>query len=209
LRGQDTRWCDRLRRDCPEAARRLERGEFKSVQAALRWAAGQEPHPPRAKWVLDDVREGLLNPSLVSVQQPLEFRYIVLASPEGTAKQSNIDNDQTPQPPTLSEAETADVESYLADMLSIFPLVGLGVFVKTETAKKPSELLVIESKGIKASGYEDAKGFVVVRGSQLSKQETDTFPEGHKSLRSDLLTQGVIADRGANEPAFHASNKCC
>jgi hypothetical protein len=37
----------RLRRDCPEAAERLERGEFKSVAAAERWARGEEPHPPR------------------------------------------------------------------------------------------------------------------------------------------------------------------
>lgn len=37
----------RLRRDCPEAAERLERGEFKSVAAAERYARGEEPHPPR------------------------------------------------------------------------------------------------------------------------------------------------------------------
>jgi hypothetical protein len=37
----------KLRRDCPEAAQKLERGEFKSVAAAERWARGEEPHPPR------------------------------------------------------------------------------------------------------------------------------------------------------------------
>jgi hypothetical protein len=37
----------RLRRDCPEAAERLARGEFKSVAAAERFARGEEPHPPR------------------------------------------------------------------------------------------------------------------------------------------------------------------
>lgn len=36
----------RLKRDCPEAVERLERGEFKSVRAAERWARGEDPHPP-------------------------------------------------------------------------------------------------------------------------------------------------------------------
>lgn len=44
-------------------------------------------------------------------------------------------------PPTLSEAETALVENFLQDILSIFPLVGLGVFEKTESIKKPADLL--------------------------------------------------------------------
>ncbi|HEX7379676.1 MAG TPA: GIY-YIG nuclease family protein [Pirellulales bacterium] len=43
------------------------------------------------------------------------------------AKQSKIDNAHPSWPPTLSEAETADVESFLLDMMSIFPLLGQGV----------------------------------------------------------------------------------
>lgn len=39
----------RLRRDCPEAAERLERGEFRTVAAAERWAKGEEPHPAYPK----------------------------------------------------------------------------------------------------------------------------------------------------------------
>jgi hypothetical protein len=37
----------KLRRDCPEAAEKLERGEFKSVAAAERWSKGEDPNPPR------------------------------------------------------------------------------------------------------------------------------------------------------------------
>jgi hypothetical protein len=125
--------------------------------------------------------------------QHLESRLLSLAR---IAKQSNIDNSQEALPPTLSEAETADMESFLLDMLSIFPLVGLGVFEKTETTKKPSELLHVEGKGVKASGYEDAKGFVVVKGSQLVKEETPSIHQYMSTLRKDLLAQGVIVDNG-------------
>lgn len=113
------------------------------------------------------------------------------------AKQCKIDNSQEPLPPTLSEADTAFVEDFLQDILSIFPLLGLGVFEKTVSkTKKPIDLLTIDSKGIKASGYEDAKGFVVVKGSQLVKDEVESIPQNLSTLRKDLLAQGVIVDSG-------------
>lgn len=125
--------------------------------------------------------------------QHLEARLLSLAR---IAKQSRLDNSQEPLPPTLSEAETAFVESFLHDILSIFPLLGLGVFEKTETTKKPNQLLTIESKGIKATSYEDAKGFVVLKGSQLVKDETNAIHQYMSTLRKDLLAQGVIVDNG-------------
>ncbi len=113
------------------------------------------------------------------------------------AKQCKLDNSQAPVAPTLSEAELALADSFLQDILSIFPLLGLGIFEKTvTTTKKPGDLLNIDSKGIKASGYEDAKGFVVVKGSQLVKVEVQSIHQYMSTLRKDLLTQGVIVDNG-------------
>jgi len=54
------------------------------------------------------------------------------------------------------------------------------------------QLLSIETKGITARGYEDAKGFVVVKGSQLVKEEVPSIPQFVSTLRKDLLTQGVV-----------------
>jgi hypothetical protein len=122
--------------------------------------------------------------------QHLESELLRLAK---EAKQCKLDNSQEPLPPTLSEADTVFVESFLQDIVSIFPLLGLGVFEKTvTTTKKPSDLLSIDSKGIKASGYEDAKGFVVVKGSQLVKDEVQSIHQYMSTLRRDLLAQGVI-----------------
>jgi len=90
----------------------------------------------------------------------------------------------------------ADVESFLLDMLSIFPLLGLSVFEKTETTSKPGELLFIEAKGIKATGYEDPKGFVVIKGSETVKEETNTIPPYITTLRKDLVAQGVMFNSG-------------
>lgn len=125
--------------------------------------------------------------------QRIEWRLLELAK---SAKQCKLDNMNMPLPPTLSEAETADMESLLLDMLSIFPLLGLGVFETTKTIKKPGTLLCIESKGIKASGYEDVKGFVVCEGSQVLKEEQAAIHHYMSMLRRDLLEQGVIAEGG-------------
>jgi hypothetical protein len=127
--------------------------------------------------------------------QRLECRLIALAQ---AAKQCKLDNGNCPLPPTLSEAEVADVESFLLDMLSIFPLIGLGVFEKTVAKKSARELLIIESKGIRASGYEDAKGFVICKGSQLVKEEGGSIHRFAATLRKDLLEQGVLVIEGQN-----------
>ena len=123
----------------------------------------------------------------------LESRLLELA---GDAKQCKLANTQPSLPPTLSEAETADVESFLLDMQSIFPLLGLGVFEKIETIKRPTNLLYIGAKGVKAAGYEDAKGFVVRKDSQLVKEEVPSIHHYMSTLRKDFLEQGVIVEKG-------------
>lgn len=123
--------------------------------------------------------------------QHLEARLHDLAR---SANQSNLDNKQAPTPPTLSEAEQADVESFLLDILSICPLLGLGVFEKAEAERRNTDtlLLHVSAKGVKATGYEDARGFVVCRGSQFVEHETPSTHEYLRTLRKDLVSKGVV-----------------
>jgi hypothetical protein len=115
------------------------------------------------------------------------------------AKQCRLDNSQSSVPPTLAEAELTLADSFLQDILAIFPLLGLSVFEKTlTTTPKTGDLLTIDAKGISASGFEDAKGFVVVKGSEMVKSETTTIPPYISTLRRDLLAQGVIVQQGSH-----------
>lgn len=125
--------------------------------------------------------------------QRMEWRLIDLAK---AAKQSRLDNANMPLPPTLSEPDTADVDSFVLDILSIVPLLGLGVFEKIEARTKPQETLFIESKGIKATGYEDAKGFVVREGSESVTNEAPTIHQYMSTLRNDLLEERVLVEAG-------------
>lgn len=125
--------------------------------------------------------------------QYLESRLHLLAK---EAKQSRLDNLQSPTPPTLTEAEQADMEGFLQDMLPIFPLVGLSVLETPEPRKAERTQLYIEAKGIKATGYEDSKGFIVKVGSQMFGSERNSCPEAIKSLRQDLNEQQVVEKHG-------------
>ena len=46
------------------------------------------------------------------------------------ANRSNLDNATEPQPPALSEAERADTDAFLNEVLQILPLIGLRAFEK-------------------------------------------------------------------------------
>lgn len=125
--------------------------------------------------------------------QRMECRLLELAR---EAKQCRLDNANCPSLPTLSEADSADVDSFLLDILSILPLVGLGVFEKVESRSPDQEVLYLSGRGMKATGYEDAKGFVVREGSELIKEESPTLHNYMVTLRHDLIEAGVIIDAG-------------
>jgi hypothetical protein len=112
------------------------------------------------------------------------------------AKQCNLENAVAPAPPTLSEAERADVESFLLDILSICPLLGLSVFEKAEGLHRGTDtlMLFISAKGVTASGYEDPRGFVVCKGSEFFTDETPSSHAYLRTLRKDLVSKGVVSE---------------
>jgi len=124
--------------------------------------------------------------------QHLEARLYELAK---AAKRCRLENLQCPTPPTLSEADRADTESFLEDVLSILPLVGVGVFeVVTATATRDRQMLYITGKGVTGSGYEDARGFVVCAGSGVCGDETPSMQDWIRTLRKDLVSTGAVAE---------------
>ena len=124
--------------------------------------------------------------------QHLEARLIQLAA---EAKRATLDNQAAPQLPHLTEADQADVESFLADMLSILPLVGLTAFEKPRTPGRRKPMLFLNAKGIKATGYESAEGFVVRKGSEGVVKEVKSILNFLRTLRASLLEKGVLVDR--------------
>jgi hypothetical protein len=126
--------------------------------------------------------------------QRLEARLVELAR---AAKRSVLDNSNIPQAPSLSEADTAEVEGFLADVLLCLPILGYGFFELASVVAPKSVPLVLKAKGILAHGYESPKGFVVRAGSTAVKNEAPSIHAYLKETRAELVRQGVPVDRGA------------
>lgn len=125
----------------------------------------------------------------------LESRLIELAA---KAKQCKLDNGNDSSRPNLTEADQADIESFLEDMLSIFPLVNLSVFEQAADQKKPAKdkLLYISGKGLTGTGYESAKGFVVCKGTQSPMKTVPSCAKITLSMRKDLVENGILKPVG-------------
>lgn len=124
----------------------------------------------------------------------LEARLIALAS---QAKRAILDNGNAPQLPALSEADRADAEGFLTNMLLCLPVMGVNFFERANAGPSPSRDLILRGKGIVAYGVDSAAGFIVRAGSQAVKDEAPSIHSYLSELRRSLLEQGVLVLDGA------------
>jgi hypothetical protein len=120
--------------------------------------------------------------------QYLEARLITLAS---KAKRCMLDNGNAPQLPSLSEADAADAEGFLNEMMLCFPLVGVSVFSAAPVFEKAGIELLIKARGQSAKGMETSQGFLVRAGSSAAKTEVASCPDDVRELRKALIDNGV------------------
>jgi hypothetical protein len=125
----------------------------------------------------------------------LEGRLIGLAQ---AASRAELDNGTVGSMPPLSELDTAEAEAFLAEMLLIYPVLGVQVFQKAAEQPSASTLLHLTGKGTKAHGTETPDGFVVHAGL-LARH--DTVPSIHaygRQLRDALVEKGRLVPNGAH-----------
>ena len=125
--------------------------------------------------------------------QHLESRLVRLAA---ETKRSVLDNGKIPQMPSLSDADKADAELYLADILLCLPVVGVSFFEKPRQPAADSRSLILKAKGIEARGYNATSDFVVRNGSLAVKEEVASIPISTSNLRKELLGEGILEDIG-------------
>jgi hypothetical protein len=127
--------------------------------------------------------------------QLLEAQLIALAA---AAKRLPLDNANTPAEPTLSEADRADMQVFLQNMLGMLPVLGVHAFEQAApvAAVSSAPLLHCKGKGVAASGYEASQGFVVKAGSQAVAMAVPSMQQhvrGMYELRQELIGNGVLA----------------
>jgi hypothetical protein len=121
----------------------------------------------------------------------LESRLLALAQ---ETKRARIENANAPSLPALGEAERADVENYLRDMLLIYPLVGVNAFegAHIQPAKQLRLRLAAPVKGVMATGYDGPEGFVVHMDAVVSATEAAACPTHVRAIRKQLLQSGAL-----------------
>ena len=125
--------------------------------------------------------------------QYLEARLLALAA---EAKRAELDNGNVPQLPALSDADAADAEAFLHDLLLCLPVVGLSLFEKASAGTATSKDLFLRAKGIEARGVDGVEGFVVRMGSQAVKDEVPSIHPYLSALRQSLVAQRVLEPAG-------------
>lgn len=118
------------------------------------------------------------------------------------AKVAEIANGNEPAIVQLSEQDRAFAESFLEEMLVIFPLLQVSAFRSTATiARSASSITSIERmllfiskppRSIEARANYGPEGFVVLADSTAEAKAVDSVPEHVKSLRTQLLNEGVL-----------------
>lgn len=130
--------------------------------------------------------------------QFLEANLIRLAK---AAKRLPLDNGNQPAEPSLSEADAADMQVFLENMLGMLPVLGIQAFEQATTmlATVAETMLTCRGKGMAANGYEATQGFVVKAGSQAVGEFVPSMQQhvrGMYDLREELIGNGVLQREG-------------
>ncbi len=123
----------------------------------------------------------------------LEARLIALAH---TAKRCVLANVKRPEPPSLTEADTVDIEGFLDDILLCLPVLGVDLFAVAPEPVSGAVEYKLAAVGIEANGFESGQGFVVKAGSGAVRAggEVRSAEAFLVNLRAELFAQAVLAD---------------
>lgn len=125
----------------------------------------------------------------------LEARLLSIAA---EANRVELDNGTASTVTALSEADEADMEAFLDDMLLIYPVLGVNAFERLERAGEDPQRrrLILKGKDTRAEGQEAADGFTVFKGSTA---RVDAVPSIHgcgRDLRESLAAANILVPEG-------------
>ena len=124
-----------------------------------------------------------------------------LVSCAQAAKRMPLENGNQPKEPTLNEADRADMEVFLQNILGMLPVLGVQAFELGHGAAVAGTqpLLTCSGRGITATGVDTPQGFVVRSGSQAATEARPSLAEHFPSLielRAHLQESGVLVEDG-------------
>lgn len=99
-----------------------------------------------------------------------------------------LNNEKINEKTNLPEMAIADMESFLKNIKVMLPTLGYNIFNESNKVKKGNvNLFKLNVGGIIAKGFLTTDGFVVNKGSYLSKEIKESLSNGYKRKRERLI----------------------
>jgi hypothetical protein len=108
------------------------------------------------------------------------------------AKRAKVRNTKPMKTPQLSEADRADAEGFMSEMLTIYPILGINAFRSVAASTDDSLWFTLKGPDTQANGQRVADGFLVKAGAT---GRVHTVPSIHAYMvarRQELLDAGVL-----------------
>jgi hypothetical protein len=111
------------------------------------------------------------------------------------AKRATVENSNAPQAPQLHESDESEVENFLGDMLSIYPLLGVTAFQAPKVLSSsvgPRVILHLEVSAAVARGEDLPEGFLVFDGATALGSVATSAVGRVTPIREKLLAEHVL-----------------
>ncbi len=132
------------------------------------------------------------NPLNKAEVQYLEARLVELANKYNRCR---LNNSNTPKHPRLSEADQAEIEGYLEELLSLLPVLGIDAFMPIESAASATRIYYLKGKNFEARGFDTKTGFTVQKGSLARVETVPSMKEkvlGYYKKRQQLIEENIL-----------------
>ncbi len=162
-------------------------GEAEKVQTRLDWHYANNDFWQQA--IVFTTKGTPLNKAQVKY---LEARLLELAKKNGRSK---LQNNAKSNRPGLSEADEAEMQGYLDEVLSLLPVLGVPFFERDEAPSEDRSVYHLEGPGCEATGYETNTAFAVRKGSVAREPTVPSMKErapGYYRQRQALIEEGVL-----------------
>ena len=123
----------------------------------------------------------------------LESRLVGLAH---DARRARVANGNRPTLPTMTAADEAEAEGFLAEMLGIFPVLGVDAFDKPAPTNPDERRYFLTARGASGEGVERSDGFLVFAGSSGPTRETPSLSPSFARMRARLVSAGKLVHEG-------------
>jgi hypothetical protein len=108
-----------------------------------------------------------------------------------------VKNNNTPTQPSISESDQAEMEEFIENIKMLVNVLGFKAFEEliqesTNNKEVSSNFFIKAARGANAQGQQTSDGFVVLKDSEIASSTVDSYPDGWKNSRQELIDNGTI-----------------